>query len=243
MPEAWIALLTLVLLEIVLGIDNVIFLSIIVDKLPAKQKEKARKIGLILAMVMRLILLMCISWIMGLTNPFFTILSFDISGRDLILILGGIFLILKSSHEVYSTVELSDHGNEMSSKVASTFGMALIQIVLIDIVFSLDSVITAVGMVEEITIMMIAVVISVGIMFFLAKTIGDFVVNHPSIKILALSFLILIGVVLVGEGFDYHLPKGLIYGGMAISMIMALLDMRRNKNESNLRKVCATCGK
>jgi predicted tellurium resistance membrane protein TerC len=233
------------MLEIVLGIDNVIFLSIIVDKLPPSQKEKARKIGLILAMLMRLVLLMCISWIMGLKESLFTLMSYDISGRDLILILGGIFLILKSSHEIYKTVEL--HAEHDTGKAASSFGMALIQIVIIDIVFSLDSVITAVGMVDEITIMMVAVIISVGVMFFSAKAIGDFVVNHPAIKTLALAFLILIGVVLVGEGFDYHIPKGLIYGGMAISITMALLDMRRHKNENkNITKqikVCPTCGK
>ncbi len=240
LPEAWIALFTLTLLEVVLGIDNVIFLSIIVDKLPEHQKEKARKIGLGLAMIMRLGLLVCISWVMGLTEVLFTIQNHDISGRDLILIFGGIFLVLKSAHEIHSTVEVK--GEHTGGNVAATtFNMALMQIVLLDVIFSLDSVITAVGLVEHITVMMIAVVISVGVMFVAAKSIGDFVNNHPSIKTLALAFLILIGVVLIGEGFDYHIPKGFIYGAMALALLMDLLDIRRNKNEKK-QGVCPTCG-
>jgi predicted tellurium resistance membrane protein TerC len=239
LPEAWIALCTLTLLEVVLGIDNVIFLSIIVDKLPKHQQEKARKIGLGLAMLMRLGLLVCISWVMGLTEVLFSIKEYEISGRDLILIFGGIFLIIKSAHEIHETVEVK-HESQKSSGV-TTFGMALVQIVLLDIIFSLDSVITAVGLVDHITVMMIAVVISVGVMFFAAKAIGDFVNNHPSIKTLALAFLILIGVVLVAEGFDYHIPKGFIYGAMTLALLMDLLDMRRNKNEKKLGN-CPTCG-
>jgi predicted tellurium resistance membrane protein TerC len=238
-PEAWMALFTLTMLEIVLGIDNVIFLAIVVNKLPIEQQEKARKIGLGLAMIMRLMLLVAISAVMGLTESLFTTFGHEISGRDLILIIGGIFLVLKSTHEIHLSVEMKP---ESSKKVSvSTFGMAMVQIVFLDIIFSLDSVITAVGMVEHITIMMIAVVISVGVMFFAAKAIGDFVDNNPSIKTLALAFLILIGFVLVGEGFDYHIPKAFIYGVMALSLGMELLDMRRNKNQRKMGK-CSTCG-
>lgn len=238
-PEAWVALLTLTLLEIVLGIDNVVFISIIVDKLPKEQQDKARKMGLLLAMLTRLALLVCISWVMGLKQSLFTLLSYDISGKDLILIVGGIFLIAKSAHEIHSTVEIKYHS---STKAAATnFVFALVQIAVLDIIFSLDSVITAVGLVEHISVMMIAVVLSVGVMLFAAKPIGVFVNNHPSIKTLALAFLILIGFVLVGEGFDYHIPKGFIYGAMALALTMDLLDIRRNKNEQKLG-TCPTCG-
>jgi predicted tellurium resistance membrane protein TerC len=238
-PEAWVALFTLTLLEVVLGIDNVVFISIIVDKLPKEQQDKARKMGLLLAMLTRLALLVCISWVMGLKVTLFTLLSFDISGKDLILIVGGIFLIAKSAHEIHSTVEIKHHS---SSKVAATnFVFALVQIAILDIIFSLDSVITAVGLVKYISVMMVAVVLSVCVMLFAAKPIGKFVNNHPSIKTLALAFLILIGFVLVGEGFDYHIPKGFIYGAMAIALFMDLLDIRRNKNERKLG-TCPTCG-
>jgi predicted tellurium resistance membrane protein TerC len=240
-PEAWMALFTLTMLEIVLGIDNIIFLSIVVNRLPENQQEKARKIGLGLAMVMRLILLCLISLVMGLTEAWFTLFGYEISGRDFILIIGGIFLILKSSHEVYLLVELK---SESERKVSvSTFGMAMVQIVFLDIIFSLDSVITAVGMVEHITIMMIAVIISVGVMFFAAKAIGDFVDDNPSIKTLALAFLILIGFVLICEGFDVHIPKAFIYGVMGLSLTVELINMRRKKNIKRIKiEKCKTCG-
>lgn len=238
-PEAWIALLTLTLLEVVLGIDNVVFISIIVDKLPKEQQDKTRKTGLLLAMLTRLGLLAGISWVMELKVVLFTILSYDISGKDLILIVGGLFLIAKSTHEIHSTVEIKHSSN--SKVAASNFIIALIQIVALDIIFSLDSVITAVGLVQQISVMMIAVVLAVGVMLFAAKPIGEFVNNHPSIKTLALAFLILIGFVLVGEGFDYHIPKGFIYGSMALALVMDLLDIRRHKNEQKLGR-CPTCG-
>jgi predicted tellurium resistance membrane protein TerC len=239
-PEAWIALFTLTILEIVLGIDNIVFISIIVKKLPEHQQEKARKIGLTLAMCIRLLLLVAISWVMGLTVSIFELLGNEISGRDIILILGGVFLIYKSAHEIYETVEVKHEGSESSKTY--TFGMALIQITLLDIIFSLDSVITAVGMVDHISIMMIAVIISIGVMMIAAKSIGDFVTNHPAIKMLALAFLTLIGFVLLCEGFDYHLPKGAVYFAMALSLSILLLKMRRDKN---LRKLgeCYACGK
>jgi len=242
MPEAWLGLLTLILLETVLGIDNIVFLSIIVGKLPPEEQDKARQIGLLLAMLMRLGLLLCISWIMSLTAILFTIFDHAISWRDLILIVGGIFLILKSSHEVFSTVEMTDEHNAKAGNVISiTFTMAILQILAIDLIFSIDSVITAVGMVEYVSMMMIAVVVSVGIMLISAKPIGDFVNNHPSIKILALAFLIMIGILLTAEGFGYHLPKGFIYGGMALCVFMEMLSMRRDKNSKELGE-CPTCG-
>jgi predicted tellurium resistance membrane protein TerC len=240
LPEMWIALFTLTMLEIVLGIDNIVFISIIVNKLPKEQQEKARKIGLFLAMFIRLALLLAISWVMGLKETLFSIFSHDISGRDLILIIGGSFLIGKSAHEIYETVEVK-HSN-IKDKVVSSFGMALVQICALDIIFSLDSVITAVGMVEHVSIMMIAVVISIGVMLLAAKPIGDFVVNHPAIKMLALAFLILIGFILLCEGFDYHLPKGAIYFAMALSLSILLLKMRRDKNLKEAGE-CYACGR
>lgn len=238
LPEAWIALFTLTLLEIVLGIDNIVFISIIVDKLPKEQQEKARKIGLSLAMLMRLGLLLAISWVMGLTSVLFTTFGHEISGRDLILIVGGGFLIMKSTHEIFGTIE--GHHENSQNKAVTTFSMALAQIVVLDIIFSLDSVITAVGLVEHISVMMIAVIISVGVMFIAAKPISDFVNNHPSVKMLALAFLILIGFVLVADGLDYHIPKGMVYGAMAFALVMNLLDMKRKKNIKETG-VCPAC--
>jgi predicted tellurium resistance membrane protein TerC len=240
MPEAWLALFTLTILEIVLGIDNIVFISIVVNKLPKHQQEKARYIGLGLAMFIRLGLLLAISWVMGLTETVFSAFEQDISGRDLILILGGIFLVYKSAHEIYETVEVKHE--VLSNKATTTFFMALVQICMLDIIFSLDSVITAVGMVDEVSIMMIAVVISIGVMIVAAKPIGNFVVNHPAIKMLALSFLTLIGFVLICEGFDYHLPKGAIYFAMALSLSILLLKMRRDKNMKK-SGLCHTCNK
>lgn len=239
MPEVWVALLTLTMLEIVLGIDNVIFISIIVAKLPKENQEFARKTGLMLAMFMRLGLLLAISWVMGLKETLFEMFGQAISGRDLILLIGGLFLIGKSTHEIHGTVE-GVHHNESNSVGATTLKIALMQIVVLDIIFSLDSVITAVGLVEHVSVMMAAVIISVAVMMMAAKSIGEFVNNHPSIKMLALAFLILIGCVLVAESFDYHMPKGFIYGAMAFALLMDLLDIRRSKNEKRTGK-CPTC--
>ncbi len=239
LPEAWIALGTLILLETVLGIDNIVFISILSDKLPPHQRDKARRIGLAMAMIVRIGLLFAISWVMSLTETLFTLYSQDISGRDLILIIGGGFLIAKATHEIYGLVE--GHHQKNSSVAQATFGIVLAQIVLLDVVFSLDSVITAVGLVKDISIMIIAVIVSVVIMMIAAKPIADFVNRHTSIKTLALAFLILIGFVLVSEGFGYHLPKGLIYGVMALALFMDLLDIRRKKNQESLGS-CSECG-
>lgn len=239
LPEAWIALGTLILLETVLGIDNIVFISILADKLPQHQRDKARRIGLGLAMFIRVGLLFAISWIMGLTETLFTVLSYDISGRDLILILGGLFLMIKATHEMFVVIEGQEHAG--GSVAQATFGIVLAQIVLLDVVFSLDSVITAVGLVDNIAIMIIAVIVSVMIMMIAAKPIGDFVSKHPSIKTLALAFLILIGFVLVSEGLGYHIPKGIIYGCMAFAFLMDMLDIRRKNKKEDLGS-CAECG-
>lgn len=239
LPEAWIALGTLILLETVLGIDNVVFISILADKLPPELRDKARRIGLGLAMFIRVGLLFAISWIMGLTETLFTVLQNEISGRDLILLFGGAFLILKAAHEIYMAVEGQEH--KSGTVAQATFGIILLQIVLLDVVFSLDSVITAVGLVDNISIMIIAVIVSVIIMMIAAKPIGDFVSAHPSIKILALAFLVLIGFVLVVEGLGYHIPKGIIYGSMAIAFVMDMLDIRRKNKKQNLG-TCSECG-
>jgi len=227
-PEAWIALGTLTALEIVLGIDNIIFISILVAKLPDSQRDKARQIGIMLAMVTRLALLFSISWVMGLTEPWFTIFGEEISGRDVILIGGGLFLLAKSTHEIHTSVE-GEIETSNTTKVASSFGMVLIQIAILDIVFSLDSVITAVGLVDHVSIMAIAIIIAVGVMLFSAKAISDFVDNHPTIKILALSFLIIVGMTLVLEGLDFHIPKGYIYFAMLFSLSVEMINIRMRK--------------
>ncbi len=226
-PEAWIALGTLTALEIVLGIDNIIFISILVGRLPEKQRAFARRIGLSLAMIARLALLFSISWVMGLTEPWFTVFDQTISGRDLILIGGGLFLLAKSTHEIHNSLE----GTEDSANVAAaaSLGMVLVQIAILDIVFSLDSVITAVGLVDQVTLMAIAIILAVLVMLIAAKPIGDFVDEHPTIKILALSFLILVGVTLMVEGFDVHVPKGYIYFAMAFSVGVEALNLRMRK--------------
>ena len=223
-PQAWIGFLTLAALEIVLGIDNVVFISILAGKLPREQQDRARRIGLTLAMFMRIALLLSLSWIIRLTAPLFTVLSQEISGRDLVLILGGLFLIGKSTHEIHDRLEGEE--GEASARVAATLRGVLIQIVLLDIVFSLDSVITAVGMVDEIGVMIAAVVVAVGFMFLFAKSIGEFVERHPTVKMLALSFLLLIGVALIADGLDQHIPKGYIYFAMAFSVMVELLNLR-----------------
>ncbi|MCV9879207.1 TerC family protein [Brenneria izbisi] len=225
-PNAWLALGTLTILEIVLGIDNIIFLSLVVAKLPKAQQNKARRIGLMGAMLMRLGLLASIAWVIRLTHPLFTVLGNEISTRDLILFFGGLFLIWKSSKEIHETVEGSsvDH----VSQVHSFFG-AIVQIMLLDIIFSLDSVITAVGLSDHLFIMMAAVIIAVGVMMFSARTIGEFVERHPSVKMLALSFLILVGFTLILESFDVHVPKGYIYFAMFFSMSVEALNLLRGK--------------
>ncbi len=228
-PEAWIALGTLAALEIVLGIDNIIFLSILVGRLPEHQRAFARRVGLSLAMIARLALLFSISWVMGLTETWFTVLGNDISGRDVILIGGGLFLLVKSTQEIHHALEGADADPSAPKVVANSLMMVLIQIMILDIVFSLDSVITAVGLVNDIEIMAIAIIAAVAVMMFAAKPIGDFVDAHPSIKILALSFLILVGVMLMIEGFDHHVPKGYIYFAMAFSVVVEMINIRMRK--------------
>jgi predicted tellurium resistance membrane protein TerC len=232
-PEAWIALGTLVALEIVLGIDNIIFISILVGRLPAQQRNIARNLGLVLAMLTRLALLFSLVWVMGLTEPWFTALDNEISGRDVILIFGGLFLLAKSTHEIHSSLEIVQQ-TESIHRLAS-FSSILIQIAVLDIVFSLDSVITAVGLVDHVSIMVIAIVISVGVMLFSVKPIGLFVDRNPTIKMLALAFLLLIGFTLIAEGFDVHVPKGYIYFAMAFSFGVEMLNMKaRRKKEAEV---------
>ena len=226
-PEAWIALGTLTALEIVLGIDNIIFISILVGRLPPNRRAFARQIGLGLAMIGRLVLLFSISWVMGLTEPWFTVLNQAISGRDVVLIGGGLFLLAKATHEIHNSMEgIEDRGTAV---VATSLEMVLTQIAVLDIVFSLDSVITAVGLVEHVSIMAVAIILAVAVMLMAAKSIGDFVDEHPTIKILALSFLILVGVTLMVEGFDVHVPKGYIYFAMAFSVAVEMLNIRMRR--------------
>ena len=223
-PQAWIGLLTLTLLEIVLGIDNVIFISILADKLPAAKQKQARQIGLALAMVMRILLLLSLSWIIGLTKPFFVLAGFEVTGRALILLGGGLFLIAKSVHEIHDNLEGNEE--ERSVRQAPSLRAVLIQIILLDIVFSLDSVITAVGMVDQIGVMIIAVMLAVGVMMAFAGTLSSFVERHPTIKMLALSFLLLIGVNLIGEGLGFHIPKGYTYFAMGFALFVEVLNIK-----------------
>ncbi len=226
-PQAWIAFATLTALELVLGIDNIIFISILVDKLPLAQRERARKIGLFMAMFMRIGLLVVLAWIVGLVAPLFTVLGQEISGRDLILILGGLFLIWKSTSEIHQSLEgEEEHG---SSAVRATFSAVILQIMIVDLVFSLDSIITAVGMVDDLPVMIAAVVVSVALMMLFAGPIGRFVSDHPTIKMLALAFLVVVGVVLVAEGFGQHVPKGYVYFGMAFSLGVEMLNINMRK--------------
>jgi len=228
-PEAWIAFLTLTALELVLGIDNVIFISILVDKLPAVQREFARRIGLFLAMFMRIGLLFLLSWIVGLTSPLFTLLAQEISGRDLILLSGGLFLLWKSTMEVHQLLEGAE--GHASAAVRATFSAVIVQIIIIDMVFSLDSIITAVGIVDHIEIMIAAVIVSVALMMLFAGAIGRFVSAHPTIKMLALAFLFVIGVVLIADGLGHHVPKGYVYFAMAFSVGVELLNIRLRKKQ------------
>jgi predicted tellurium resistance membrane protein TerC len=226
-PQAWIAFATLTALELVLGIDNIIFISILVDKLPPEKREVARRIGLFMAMFMRIGLLLLLSVIVGLVAPLFTVFGQDISGRDLILILGGLFLIWKSTGEIHQSLEGEEE--HAASTTANTMTSVILQIMVIDLVFSLDSIITAVGMVDEVAIMIAAVITSVGLMMLFAKGIGEFVSNHPTIKMLALAFLVVVGVVLMAEGLGHHVPKGYIYFAMAFSLGVELLNIRFRK--------------
>lgn len=234
-PSAWMALATLTLLEIVLGIDNIIFISILVGRLPEKQQAKGRLMGLGLAMGMRILLLLSISWVMGLTTPLFEMMGRAISGRDLILVGGGLFLLAKSTHEIHGSLEGEEDAHETGKQVS--FGAVLVQIALLDIVFSLDSVITAVGLAEHVSVMIIAIIISVGIMMWASGPIAGFVERHPTIKMLALSFLVLLGFTLVAEGFGAHIPKAYIYFAMAFSFLVEMLNLRARKvrNQVKLR--------
>lgn len=228
-PEAWVALATLTALEIVLGIDNIIFISVLVGRLPEHQRNKGRVIGLALAMIARILLLLSLTWIMRLTAPLFEIFEREISGRDLILILGGLFLLWKSTHEIHNSLAGEEgHGG---AKGTATFTSVMIQIAIIDIVFSLDSVITAVGLAKDLAVMVIAIVIAVGVMMVSAKALGEFVDKNPTVKMLALSFLILVGFALVAEGWDLHIPKGYIYFAMAFSVIVEMLNLRIRKRK------------
>ena len=233
-PEAWISLLTLVALEIVLGIDNIVFISILASKLPKGQQSSARKTGLAFALLTRLALLFCISWVMGLKDTLFSFWDVDFSGRSLITLGGGLFLLGKATVEIFEALELP-HNEEDAPKGARTFALLIFQIMLLDVVFSLDSVITAVGMVEHLQIMVVAVVIAVAVMLLFANPVGNFVTRHPSMKVLALSFLILVGVMLVAESFDRHIPKGYIYFAMAFSFGVELINMRLRDNQKPLK--------
>ena len=232
-PEAWVALLSLTALEIVLGVDNIIFISILVSRLPVGERQRARLIGLAAAMLMRIALLLSLAWMMRLTDPLFT-LGKEISGRDLILLGGGLFLLAKSVMEIHASLEGAGDGERGSPRAAGFYG-TLVQIAVIDIVFSLDSVITAVGMVRDIPVMVLAIVIAVGIMMFAAKPIGDFVDQHPTIKMLALAFLLLVGVALIGEGIDLHIPKGYIYFAMAFAFGVEMLNLRLRKGRKPIQ--------
>ena len=229
-PEAWIALATLTTLEIVLGVDNIIFISILVGRLPPKERQRARVIGLGLAMFTRIALLLSLAWMMRLTNPLFAALGHEVSGRDLILLGGGLFLLAKAVTEIHNALEGADEHASNGAGQAGFFG-TLIQIAVIDIVFSLDSVITAVGMANHVAVMVLAIVIAVGVMMFAAKPIGDFVDEHPTVKMLALAFLILVGVALIGEGFAMHIPKGYIYFAMAFSVVVEMLNLRLRRRQ------------
>lgn len=234
-PQIWIALFTLTTLEVVLGIDNIVFIAILVDRLPSRQQGSARTLGLTLALVMRVLLLLTITWVIGLTAPLFTLFAQEISGRDLILIFGGLFLLGKATFEIHEKLE----GQETRGKGVATagYGKVIVQIVLLDAVFSLDSVITAVGMAEEIGVMIAAVVIAIGVMLVSAKAISDFVNRHPTVKMLALSFLLLIGMALVAEGWELHIPKGYIYFAMGFAVFVEMLNLRLRRRKLAARPV------
>lgn len=238
-PEIWIALITLTVLEIVLGIDNIIFISIIAAKLPKEEQPRARKLGLLMAMITRILLLLTLSEIVRLTNPLFTVPYWgkSFSGRDLILFCGGLFLLYKSTHEIHEKMEGSDHDQDGTAErnIADSFGKVLLSIAVLDIVFSLDSVITAVGMVKDVEVMIAAIVIAVGTMMLAAESISEFVEEHPTVKMLALSFLLLIGLSLVGEGLGHHIPKAYIYFSMGFSAFVEFLNLRAKKKRDPVR--------
>ena len=227
-PEAWISLVTLAALEIVLGIDNIIFINILVGRLPESQRQSGRIIGLGLAMLTRILLLMSLAWMMKLTAPLFTLFNQAISGRDLILFIGGLFLIIKSFREIKEAINHQEHHNSESKNKVSYLGV-LIQVAVLDIVFSLDSVITAVGMASHLPVMILAIIIAVGVMMFAAKPIGDFVDTHPTLKILALAFLVLVGISLIAESLDIHIPKGYIYFAMGFSVVVEMINIRMRR--------------
>ena len=234
-PEIWIALLTLTALEIVLGIDNIIFITVLAERLPAEQRNRGRILGLAMAMITRMLLLLCLTWIMGLTKPLFQMLSQEMSGRDIILLVGGLFLLAKSTHEIHNNLE---GGEENIKKTRAVSFMSVItQIAILDIIFSLDSVITAVGLVNRLPVMIAAIIIAIVVMMVSAKMIGDFVESHPTIKMLALSFLILVGFSLVGEGLDFHIPKGYIYFAMAFSVGVEMLNIKMRSKRAKLFKL------
>lgn len=236
-PEAWVALGTLTLLEIVLGVDNIVFISILSAKLPPEQQARARTIGLALALIGRVVLLLSLTWIMKLTAPLFTlpVMMEEISGRDLILILGGLFLLFKSTHEIHNKLEGDDHHHGTAK--AASFGNVIFQILLLDLVFSLDSVITAVGMAEDVGVMITAVVIAIIFMMFTAKAVSEFIDKHPTVKMLALSFLLLVGVALVAEGLEQHIPRGYIYFAMAFSVFVEMLNLRARRKKTERQPV------
>lgn len=227
-PEAWVSLATLTALEIILGVDNIIFISILVGRLPESQRQSGRIIGLGLAMLTRILLLMSLAWIMKLTAPLFTLFNQAISGRDLILLIGGLFLIIKSFREIKEAINHQEHHNSESKNKVSYLGI-LIQVAVLDIVFSLDSVITAVGMASHLPVMILAIIIAVGVMMFAAKPIGDFVDTHPTLKILALAFLVLVGISLIAESLDIHIPKGYIYFAMGFSVVVEMINIRMRR--------------
>lgn len=232
-PQAWIAFFTLVLLELVLGVDNVIFISILAGKLPAHEQGRARTTGILLAIITRVLLLLSLSWIIGLTEPLFSLFSYEIAGRDIILLVGGLFLIGKSTHEIHQKLEgEEEHSSDGSKRVGPSFTSVLIQILLLDVVFSLDSVITAVGMVDQLPVMIAAVIVAAIAMIFLAGAISTFVNQHPTVKMLALSFLLLIGFTLIVEGFHQHIPKGYIYFAMAFSVFVEVLNLQLKKGRA-----------
>jgi predicted tellurium resistance membrane protein TerC len=237
-PHTWIAFATLTALELVLGIDNVIFISILVDKLPAHQRELARKIGLFAAMFMRVGLLFMLSWIIGMTSPWFDVMGQGFSGRELVLLLGGLFLLWKSVGEIHQMLEGAH--TERTSPAHAVFGMVILQIMVIDLVFSLDSIITAVGMVDRIEIMVAAVIVSVGLMMLFAGGIGRFVSAHPTFKVLALAFLVAIGVILIAEGFGTHIPKAYIYSAMAFAVLVEMINMRLRRHSTRPAELIAS---
>jgi predicted tellurium resistance membrane protein TerC len=232
-PQIWVAFLTLTALELVLGIDNIVFISILVDRLPKHQQKRARQIGLFMAMFLRIALLLVLSWIIGLTDILFTAFRQEISGRDLILIGGGLFLLWKSTSEIHQSLEGAE--GETVSTVRTTFVSVILQIIVIDLVFSLDSIITAVGMVDEIEVMIAAVIVSVGLMMVASGSIARFVSQHPTIKMLALSFLVVVGVVLIADGFGQHIPKGYVYFAMAFAVVVEMLNIRVRKRAAKPR--------